>query len=246
MAGLLEDKVAIVTGAASGIGSGIAEELVAEGARVIAVDISGAEDDLAKRLGDRCVAFHGDVSKGQDVQGMVEAAISEFGKLNVLCNNAGIDGHVALTGEYPEDEFDKVLAVNCRGAFLGMRYAIPKLLESGGGTIVNTSSMADRVAFPGMPGYCAAKGAVTMLTKNAAAEYADKGIRVNAICPGPIRTGITDSLPADLINGVVAATPMSRYGTTTEVGRLAVFLASEQSSFITGETILIDGGYTTQ
>lgn len=245
MTGLLQDKVAIVTGAASGIGMGMAEEFVAEGARVIAVDVSGAEEELARRLGDNCVAFHGDVSKSADVQSMIEAAISEFGKLNVLCNNAGIDGHVAPTGEYPEEEFDKVIAINCRGVFLGMRYGIPKLLEAGGGTIINTSSMADRVAFPGMSAYAATKGAVTMLTKNAAAEYAAKGIRVNAICPGPIRTGITDTLPPDLINGVVAATPMARYGTTTEVGRLAVFLASGESSFITGETILIDGGYTT-
>ncbi|AEH09351.1 MULTISPECIES: SDR family NAD(P)-dependent oxidoreductase [Protofrankia] len=245
MAGRLEGKVAVVTGAGSGIGTGIAEEFVKEGARVVAVDISGQQEEIAKRLGSDCYAVHADVSRGADVRSMLDAAVSHFGKLDVLCNNAGIDGAVAHTGEYPEEEFDRVFGVNGRGVFLGMRYAIPKLLENGGGTIVNTASMAAMVAFPGMPAYCAAKGAVAMLTKTAAAEYASRNIRVNAICPGPIRTQITDSLPPELIEGVVRATPLGRYGTPTEVGRLAVFLASDESSFITGDTILIDGGYTT-
>ncbi len=245
MTGRLEGKVAVITGAGSGIGAGIAEEFVKEGAKVVAVDISGQQEDIAKRLGSNCFAVHADVSKGADVQNMLDAAISHFGKLDALCNNAGIDGAVAHTGDYPEEEFDRVFSVNGRGVFLGMRYAIPKLLANGGGVIVNTASMASMVAFPGMPAYCAAKGAVAMLTKTAAAEYAGQNIRVNAICPGPIRTQITDSLPQDLIDGVVKATPLGRYGTASEVGKLAVFLASDESSFITGDTILIDGGYTT-
>jgi NAD(P)-dependent dehydrogenase (short-subunit alcohol dehydrogenase family) len=244
MTGKLEGKVALVTGAGSGIGVGIAEEFVREGARVVAVDISGAQKDVADRLGENCHPVQADVSKGDEVQAMIESAITRFGRLDVLCNNAGIDGQVAHTGEYPEEEFDRVFNVNGRGVFLGMRYGIPRLLENGGGTIVNTASMAAMVSFPGMPAYCAAKGAVAMLTRNAAVEYATRNIRVNAICPGPIRTAITESLPKDLIDGVVKATPMGRYGTPTEVGRLAVFLASSESSFITGETILIDGGYT--
>jgi NAD(P)-dependent dehydrogenase (short-subunit alcohol dehydrogenase family) len=245
MSGRLDGKVAVITGAGSGIGVGIAEEFVAEGASVVAADISGQQEDVAKRLGDRCVPVHADVSKGSGAQDMLNTAVSRFGQLDILCNNAGIDGNVAHTGEYDEDEFDRVWGVNGRGVFLGMRYAIPLMLESGGGSIVNTASMASMVAFPGMTAYCAAKGAVAMMTKTASAEYASKNLRVNAICPGPIRTHITDTLPKDLIDGVVNATPLGRFGTPSEVGKLAVFLASDESSFITGETVLIDGGYTT-
>jgi NAD(P)-dependent dehydrogenase (short-subunit alcohol dehydrogenase family) len=245
MSGRLEGKVALVTGAGSGIGTGIAEEFINEGAFVVAVDVSGAQDDVAKKLGDACLPVQADVSKGAEVREAIDAAVSAFGRLDILCNNAGIDGEVAHTGEYPEEEFDRVMGVNCRGVFLGMRYAIPEMLKHGGGSIVNTASMAAMVAFPGMPAYCAAKGAVVMLTKNAAAEYADRNIRVNAICPGPIRTAITDSLPKELIDGVVNATPIGRYGSTAEVAKLVRFLASDESSFMTGDAILIDGGYTT-
>jgi NAD(P)-dependent dehydrogenase (short-subunit alcohol dehydrogenase family) len=245
MAGRLTGKIAVVTGAGSGIGEAIVEAFIREGAKVVAADISGAQDKVAANLGECCVPVHADVADSGDVQAMLARAVTEFGGLNVVVNNAGIDGHVAPLGEYPDDEFDKVWSINGRGVYLGMRYGIPLLLEHGGGAIVNTASMASSVAFPGMSAYCASKGAVKMLTKTAAAEYAGKGIRVNAICPGPIRTGITDSLPPDLIAGVVAATPIGRYGTPAEVGDLAVFLASDESSFITGTAILIDGGYTT-
>jgi NAD(P)-dependent dehydrogenase (short-subunit alcohol dehydrogenase family) len=245
MAGRLAGKVAVVSGAGSGIGAAIVERFVEEGAQVVAADISGLQDKVAANLGDSCLPVHADVAVSTDVQAMLNHAITTFGKLDILCNNAGIDGHVAPTGEYPEEEFDRVWSVNGRGVFLGMRYAIPLFLDAGGGVIVNTASMASSVAFPGMPAYGATKGAVRMLTKTAAAEYADKGIRVNAICPGPIRTGITDSLPPELIANVVSATPIGRYGTPAEVANLALFLASDESSFITGEEILIDGGYTT-
>lgn len=223
----------------------MAERFVQEGAKVIASDVSGHEEKTAARIGERCVPLRADVSSSADVQALVQAALSEFGRLDIVCNNAGIDGPVAPTGEYTEDDFDKVWSINGRGVFLGMRHSIPVLLEMGGGSIINTASMASMVAFPGMPAYCAAKGAVQMMTKTAAAEYASKGIRVNAICPGPIRTGITDSLPPELIAGVVNATPMRKYGEPIDVAHLAVFLASDESSFITGESILIDGGYTT-
>jgi NAD(P)-dependent dehydrogenase (short-subunit alcohol dehydrogenase family) len=245
MTGRLAGKVAVVTGAGSGMGAAMAEVFVREGAKVIAADVSGNQEKVAADIGRDCVPVHADVSDGTEVQAMLARAVSEFGRLDVLCNNAGIDGHVAPTAEYPEEEFDRVWAVNGRGVFLGMRYGIPLLLEFGGGSIVNTASMASNVAFPGMPAYCASKGAVQMLTKTAAAEYAGKNVRVNSICPGPIRTGITDSLPPDLIAGVVAATPIGRYGEPAEVAALALFLASDESSFITGECILIDGGYTT-
>ncbi len=245
MAGRLEGKVAVVTGAGSGIGAATARAFHHEGAKVVAADVSGKQEDIAKELGDGCVAVHADVSRSEDVQAMLATAVDTFGRLDILHNNAGIDGAVAFTGEYTEADFDKVWSINGRGVFLGLRYAIPILLEHGGGSIINTASMASMVAFPGMPAYCAAKAAVVMLTKNAAAEYAGKGIRVNAISPGPIRTAITDSLPPELIKGVVDATPIGRFGDTSEVANLAVFLASDESSFITGSEIVIDGGYTT-
>lgn len=242
--GRLDGKVAVVTGAGSGIGAACVERFHREGAKVVAADISGSQDELAQRLGEGCLAVHADVAKSGDVQQMLATAVEKFGRLDILHNNAGIDGPVANFGEYSEEDFDHVWSINGRGVFLGMRYAIPIMLEQGGGSIINTASMASMVAFPGMNAYCAAKGAVLMLTKTAAAEYASKGIRVNAICPGAIRTAITDSLPPELIKGVVDATPMGRFADTSEVANLALFLASDESSFVTGDGILIDGGYT--
>jgi NAD(P)-dependent dehydrogenase (short-subunit alcohol dehydrogenase family) len=244
MAGRLEGKVAVVTGAGSGIGAATVEIFHREGAKVVAADISGQQEEVAKKLGDGCLAVHTDVSKTEDIKKMLAAAVDNFGGLDVLYNNAGIDGTVAPTGEYTEEDFDKVWSINGRAVFLGMRYAIPIMLERGGGSIVNTASMASMVAFPGMPAYCAAKGAVLMLTKCAAMEYADKKIRINAICPGAIRTGITEHLPEELIQGVINATPMRRIADPSEVGNLALFLASDESSFMTGSAVLIDGGYT--
>jgi len=240
----LRGKVALVTGTGSGIGSAIAERFIAEGAKVVAVDISGNQNAVAKTLGPNCVPFQADVSKSTDVQSMLAAAVSKFGGLHILCNNAAIEGHMAPVGEYPEDEWDKVIAINLRSVFLGMRYGIPLMLKSGGGSIVNTASMAAMVAFPTMAAYCAAKGGVKQLTKTAAVEYADKGIRANAICPGTINTAITKALPPEYIKAIINANPVKRIAEPVEVAHLAVFLASDESSFITGTEITIDGGYT--
>src|ERR1700730_18143353 len=151
MAGRLRDKVALVTGTGSGIGKAIAERFIAEGAKVVAVDISGNQNAVAERLGQNCLPFQADVSKSADVQAMLAAAMSKFGGLHVLCNNAAIEGHMAPVGEYPEEEWEKVIAINLRSVFLGMRYGIPLMLKNGGGgSIVNTASMAAMVAFPNM------------------------------------------------------------------------------------------------
>jgi NAD(P)-dependent dehydrogenase (short-subunit alcohol dehydrogenase family) len=238
MSGRLAGKVAVVTGAGSGMGAAMVRHFCMQEAKVIAVDVSGKQDALAAGLGDACHATHADVSKSADGQAMRKLAVERFGRLDVLCNNAGIQGQIAPTADHDEDKFDEVIAVNLRGVFLGMKYAIPLMLQTGGG------SMASLVAFTGMPGYCAAKGGVSMLTKLTAAEYAAQGIRVNAILPGAIDTGMTQALPKDYLDGAVAATLMGRIGTPDEIAHLAVFLASDESSFITGTLTPVDGGYT--
>ena len=244
MSGRIEGKVAVVTGAGYGMGAAIAERFVKEGAFVVAADISGRQEEVAARLGDRCTAVQADVSVAADVRRMLSTAQERFGGLDILCNNAGIQGTMQLTADYDEDVYERVLAVNARGVFLGMKYAIPMLLERGGGAIVNTASMASVVAFPQLVAYNASKGAVRMMTKTAAVEYADRNIRVNCFCPGSIRTGMLDGMPKDYIDAVIAANPVKRVGMPREIADLALFLASDESSFITGTEIVIDGGYT--
>ncbi len=244
MSGRLEGKVAVVTGAASGIGAASARRFHQEGAKVVLADVSGAQDALAKELGDGALAVQTDVRSGESVQAMLAATVDAFGRLDVLYNNAGIDGAIHKLGEMPEEAWDQVQSVNLRGVFLGIRYAVPIMLQHGGGSIINTASMAATVAFPAMASYCAAKGGVVMLTKTAAAEYAAQGIRVNSISPGTIQTAITDSLPQDMIKGIIARNPVGRIADPSEVAALAVFLASDESGFITGADHLIDGGYT--
>lgn len=242
--GRLEGKVAAVTGAGSGMGAATVRRFCAEGAKVVAMDRSGDEVGVARDCGEACVALNGDVSRADDVRKMLDLAVSRFGGLDIVFNNAGIQGPIVDTAEYPEDEFDRVIAVNLKGVYLGMKYAIPLLLERGGGSIINTSSMASLVAFAGMSGYCASKGGVSMLTKLTAAEYAARGIRVNAILPGAIDTGMTRGMPKGYIDGAVAATLVGRIGTPDEIANLALFLASDESSFITGTLVPVDGGYT--
>jgi NAD(P)-dependent dehydrogenase (short-subunit alcohol dehydrogenase family) len=242
--GRLKDKVAIVTGAGSGIGAATARRFHEEGAKVVLADISGAQEVLAKELGEGALSVETDVSKSESVRATVAAAVEEFGRLDVLYNNAGIDGEIHQVADMPEEAWDQVQAINLRGVFLGIHHAIPEMLKTGGGSIINTASMAATVAFPGMASYCAAKGGVVMLTKTAAAEYAAQGIRVNTISPGTIRTAITAHLPQDMINGIIERNPVGRIAEASEVASLAVFLASDESAFITGADHLIDGGYT--
>lgn len=244
MPGRLEGKVSIVTGAGSGIGAATARRFHAEGAKVVLADVSGAQEALAKELGDGALSVHADVSKGESVQAMIAAAVDTFGRLDVLHNNAGIDGEIAAVADMSEEGWDQVQAINLRGVFLGIKYAVPAMLSNGGGSIINTASMAATVSFPQMASYCAAKGGVIMLTKTAAAEYAGQGIRVNAISPGTIQTAITESLPQDMITAIIGRNPVGRIADASEVASLAVFLASDESAFITGSDYLIDGGYT--
>ncbi|HYP57145.1 MAG TPA: SDR family oxidoreductase [Beijerinckia sp.] len=244
MAGRLEGKIAVITGAGSGMGAAMVERFCREGARVIAADISGQQNDVAKPFGDACVPVQANIAESAEVQRMLQTAVDTFGRLDILCNNAGIDGALGLTGAYDEAEFDKVWSINGRGPFLGMRYGIPHMLKSGGGAIVNTVSIASMVAFPQMPAYCAAKGAVLMMTKTAAVEYATQGIRVNAICPGTVKTGLSMGMPREYIDMALQGMPMRRIGLASEIADVALFLASGESSFVTGTVVVADGGYT--
>jgi len=211
---------------------------------VVAADVSGRQEEVARQIGPACHPLHVDVAKASDVKAMCDLAVSKFGRLDILCNNAGIAGAIALTADQSEDAFDQAIAVNLRGVFLGMKFAIPHMLKQGKGSIVNTSSMAAIVAFPTLPGYTASKGGVAALTRVTAAEYAAKGIRVNAMLPGVVDTGITQATPKEFLQRALDATLLGRIGTPKEVADLALFLAGDESSFITGALIPIDGGYT--
>ncbi|QUT05506.1 SDR family oxidoreductase [Sphingobium phenoxybenzoativorans] len=243
MAGRLETKVAVITGGASGIGKIMAQSFIEEGARVIIADISGREEEAAAQLGSSARSFSADVSRSDDVKAMLDYAVASFGKLDILCNNAGLDGAQAPLADYDEEEFDRVIAVNLRGVFLGMRHAIP-LMRANGGAIVNTASIAGSVVMPQMPAYCAAKAGVMQITKVAAVECAPFGIQVNTICPGVIQTPMVAELPRAFIADLEKATPAGRIAQPQEIANLALFLSSGEAPFLTGCSINIDGGYT--
>jgi NAD(P)-dependent dehydrogenase (short-subunit alcohol dehydrogenase family) len=243
----LANKVAVITGAGSGMGKAMAQLFAHEGAKVVCVDRSGKENETAALLGDAALAVHADVAVSADVRSMIEASLRKFGRLDVLCNNAGFGGPIMPFCEHSEENFDTVVAVNLKGVFLGMKYGIQAMLRSGGGSVVNTASAAGLVGWKGHGVYAAAKAGVIQMTKCAALDYADRGIRVNAFCPGTTWTGLVKASAqhAEPPPGAKAppGTPMNRWGLAKELASAALFLASEDSSFITGVALPVDGGY---
>lgn len=246
-------KVALVTGAGGGIGSATSRRLAREGARVLLAELPGpALDAVASELGDRGLACPTDMTRDEEVRRAVATAERELGGIDLLVNNAGIEGAVAPIEDYPLELFDQVLAVNVRGVFLGMRHAAPALRRRGGGAIVNLASVAGVTGDPNLSAYVASKHAVIGLTRCAAPAFGPQGIRVNAVAPAPVETRMMRSIEtgfggaqAELVKKMLLdRVPLGRYAEADEVAALIAFLGSDEARYINGSIYTIDGGLT--
>lgn len=249
----VRDKVTVITGGSGGIGKETAALFLEEGASVVLVDIDQASLDAAANEldgGDRVLTVKADVSREEDVKAYVDAAIERFGRIDVFFNNAGIEGQVAPLEEQPIEMFDKVMAINVRGVYLGLRHMLPRMYAAKSGSVINMSSIAGLQGSPDVLPYVTSKHAVTGMTKVAAIEAARHNVRVNSVHPSPVNTRMMRSLEAgfDPKNAeaaraaFAAAIPLGRYGEPADVARLVLFLASDESRFITGARLRVDGG----
>jgi NAD(P)-dependent dehydrogenase (short-subunit alcohol dehydrogenase family) len=257
MAGRLQGKIAVITGAGSGMGRSMAEIFSAEGAKLVLADISGNQDAVAAAVnaahggtGNEPVAVgvHCNVSSEADIQNMIATAEQTFGKLDILCNNAGFGGGMAPLHEQTVEHWDKIHETNFKGVFLGMKYGIISMLKTGGGAIVNTGSASGVVGWKHHSVYGAAKAGVHHMTKIAALDYAHNNIRCNSIAPGTMWTGLVEMSkthaepPEDIF--VLAGIPLNRWGLAKDIANAALYLASDEAAYVTGVTIPVDGGYS--
>jgi NAD(P)-dependent dehydrogenase (short-subunit alcohol dehydrogenase family) len=248
----LDGKVAIITGAASGIGRATALLFSREGAKVVVADISAdAGEAVATRIreaGGEAIAIKTDVGNEEEVKALVAATVGKYGRLDIAFNNAGIGGDAAKVADYSTEMWNRVININLTSVFLCMKYELGPMLEQGSGSIINCSSMLGTVAFATAPAYVAAKHGVIGLTKTAALEYAEEGIRVNAICPGFVATALTTNEDVDpnaeLHAFYAGITPQGRMGTSEEIAEAVLYLASDAAGFTTGMAMVVDGGYT--
>ena len=244
----LEGKVAVITGGGSGIGQATALLLAQEGARVVIADLDfEAAQSTAQQIkagGREALALEIDVTHADQLEALVQKTVAEFGALDIMHNNAGISGGRRFVADTSEDYWEKVIRVNLTGVFLGSKYAVRQMLKQGSGVIINTASTFGLVGLPGNAAYSAAKGGVIQLTRSMALEYAPNNIRVNCICAGWIATPFNQDMDEKLVRWSLRETPLGRWGKPEEVARAVLYLASEDSSFLTGTMLAIDGGWT--
>ncbi|MCZ2292581.1 MAG: SDR family oxidoreductase [Burkholderiales bacterium] len=249
---MLKNKVAIVTGAGSGIGRAVALAYAREGASVLVSDLAapGGEETVAqiRAAGGTASFFAANVADPAACEALAAAAVERYGRLDIACNNAGIGGEAALTGDYSIEGWRQVIDINLSGVFFCMKAQIPRMLKGGGGAIVNMASILGAVGFATAPAYVAAKHGVLGLTKTAAMEYAAQGLRVNAVGPGFIHTPLIAGLEADAATNamLVSLHPIGRLGRPEEVAELTLWLSSPAASFVTGAYVPVDGGYLTR
>lgn len=248
-----KDKVALITGASSGIGFATAQAFAKQGAKVVIADVQVQKGEQAvaelKKMGAEAMFVKTDVADPKQVENLIAQTLSTYQRLDFAINNAGIDGDRAPTADCTEDNWDRVIDINLKGVWLCMKNEIPQMVKQGGGCIVNISSIAGVVGFQNVPAYCASKGGVIQLTKTAALEYAKQGVRINAVCPGVIKTpmvaGVFEKDPK-MEEALNAGTPIGRLGSPEEIASAILWLCSEHAGFMIGQPLIMDGGFTAQ